>query len=112
VTSNLKNLPVLRFVPVTSADYNVVAGAAGYVDTDCSATVGTNKTKRVWLIHARNADGTPVGARANGSAVDCKVNQNNTSTLMSTASASGHIDLYRNAATAALYTIFGYLEVT
>lgn len=101
--------PRLRFEPIPTASFTVATGAAGYVDTDVSATTGT-LTSRIWLITAFKNGNGEAGARAHGSAVDSRVTLNNTSFLMSRVDSLGHMDLLRDAAADIVYQFSGYLE--
>lgn len=90
--------------------FSVPAGAAGYVDTDCSATVGTNP-QRLWQVHARVIDGSTqlIGARVPGETADPSLTSAYAE-FLAYCSAAGHIELYRNAAQNAGYYIIGYFE--
>jgi len=110
VSNNLQNNRILNFTPVESSTHTVSrgAGAAGFVDTDCSAIVGTDPNK-IWLVTVQHAANTGVvGARATGETVDCSVAYsliNTCISLLTRCSSTGHIDLYRNA------VVFNYIFV-
>lgn len=94
----------LRYIAITATLYNVAGGAAGYIDTDCSASV-PNNAKAVFVRCVPSGDQYH-GARKYGDTADPKV-QYSLATYWLTAHAAGHIDLYRSAAANA-YTILGY----
>lgn len=97
------------FVAIAPALFAVAGGAAGFIDTDVSATTGTN-TQRVWLVmcFTDNDTGQGKGARPHGSAVATNV-VCFTLTTFSTVDSSGHMDLYRDAFNNNYY-LLGYLE--
>lgn len=96
----------LRYTPIAAATFNVNLGVAGYVDTDVSATTGTNQN-RYWLIIGHCGTWEYVGARAHGSAIDSKAYCTSCSLIVKV-DASGHMDLYRNPSANAGYTFIGY----
>lgn len=98
----------LRFVQrATRADFTVALGAAGYVDTDVSATTGTN-ANTLWVVRVETA-GTPIaGARPHGSTDDTKSTVYGSSVFFVRCDASGHMDFYRNAAVDVKYQLVGY----
>ncbi len=100
----------LQFTPVATASYQVNLGAAGWVDTDVSATTGTN-SRRVWVLTCYpTAGGTYMGARATGGAVDNRSLVQSSITLLAKADAAGHMDLLRDVAQNLVYQFVGYLE--
>ncbi len=102
----IKQRRFAAYVQTDVTQFNVAAGAAGYVDTDCSA-LSTNPNL-VWLIQAKgDGNWTTVGARPHGSAIDPKCPAVGT-LLMSKLDATGHCDLYRDAAVANEYRFVGY----
>jgi len=101
----------LKFTPVNTAAFTVVAGVAGWVDTDVSATTGVN-TRRVWLIVAQT-NAQAIGAREHGRTETPSVTlwSDDSCTLMAMVDAAGHIDFYRNAVVTNTYVFLGYLEL-
>lgn len=107
---NLSNPKILKLTPIATALTTIVAGAAGYIDTDVSATTGTD-ISRLWLVSCRPPAGalTTHGVRAHGSAIDNKVFSTGT-TFVSYVDSNGHMDFYRDAAIENRYSIIGYLQ--
>ena len=99
---------VINFTAITTVEFNVVGGAAGWIDTDVSATTGTRRD-RAWCIVAVSAADQDAGVRENGVATVPTVYCQRTLMLMSQVSVAGHLDLYRNVADIA-YRIVGYLS--
>lgn len=101
--------PRQRFVPIATATFTVNLGAAGYVDTDVSATTGTD-TRKLWVIVATKAAGAgQAGARATGGAIDGRASINNSTTIYAYCDASGHMELLRDAGGNITYDFIGYL---
>lgn len=106
--TNVNNKKILRFTPVAAAQFIIAAGAIGWIDTDVSATTGTNQ-KLLWLIIASNAGGGfSIGSRTTGSAVNNQAAASGC-TYICPVSSLGHLDLYRTAVDNT-YTIVGYLS--
>jgi len=107
---NLRNDRVLKFTPIATGTFNVAAGAAGWVDTDVSATTGIDVTK-LWIINCTATTYGTQGVRPNGSAVDNSIpGAARTNTILSYVSATGHLDLYRDAIANNSYHLIGYLK--
>lgn len=107
---NIDNPSKVSLVQIDISQFIVAAGAAGWVDTDVSAAVGSAWDK-VWVIGVNAlAAGDFVGARIHGSALSPYTKANNTLTLMSMADSSGHMDLYRQAGGNVEYNFIGYLD--
>lgn len=106
---DISNPPRLVMTTIPVASFTVPAGAAAYIDTNVSATTGTN-TARAWVINGRAA-AQNVGARAHGTAGDPNTFSNNSVTLLSAVDSAGHMDLMRNAAGDSVYEFIGYLEI-
>lgn len=103
-----QRLPI-RFTPIDTAIFTVNSGLAGYVDTDLSATTGTDTTK-LWVIAVfKNGAGT-VAARKHGEAANPAVTSNNSVTLFSYVDSAGHMDLYRDPALNTDYDLIGYIK--
>lgn len=84
--------------------FTIALGVAGWIDTDCSAVVGSN-TDKVWLV--RNASGGQLaGVRPHGSVLDSLIPDAN---HLSKPDAAGHFDFYRNAASDSYYTLMGWI---
>jgi hypothetical protein len=103
----IKNPKAFSSTEITSVAVDVVAGAAGYVNTDVSAITGL--LSRSWLISAYVGGGAYVGARAVGSALNPKAYANS-STLIIGRTVAGHIELLRDAALTLTYRFIGYLS--
>jgi hypothetical protein len=101
--------PHVGFHAIVPALTAILAGAAGWIDTDVSATTGTD-TARVWVIVDWSSAPSTIGARAHGSAVAAEVFVSASATLFSHVDAAGHIDYYRDAGNNNQYLIMGYLE--
>lgn len=106
--NNLIRRGLHRFTPIATANFGIAGGAAGWIDTDVSATTGTD-TSKLWVVVCKNDAFQDSGARAHGSAIDCKVANSNSVTLLSYVDTTGHMDLYRAAANAGYYFI-GYIQ--
>jgi len=101
----------LRFVPISAVSFNVAASADDWVDTDCSASLGTD-VRRVYCFSVTSAGGSSnVGARSHGSAVDNKVWLSFQAVLPSESDAAGHIDFKRDAVVTFTYVAFGYFQI-
>lgn len=100
----------LTFVPVATATFNAAAGGPGWVDTDVSATTGTDVHK-LWVVIARSPAGNgTVGVRAHGETVDNKLGACYYAyTFLSYVDSAGHMDLYQIAAEIQPYHFVGYL---
>ena len=95
------------FTPVATGTFLVAAGAVGWLDTDVSTTTGTDINK-IWFIVTRPYAADLVqGARPLGGGVDNKCTGENSIAILSKVSASGHMELYRNASNCD-YQIVGY----
>jgi len=101
--------PQIRFVPINTATFDIVAGVAGYIDTDVSATTGVD-TRRAWLVAIICGAALTAAARAHGTAESPAVTVNNSVTVLSHVDSAGHMDLYRNAGGDLHYWILGYLD--
>lgn len=99
-----------KFTQITPAYHAIAAGAAGYVDTDCSGDIGAVARKCLVLIW--NAGGQSAGARTTGTTDDYKKVQTAgiTNVIFVNSNAAGHIDFYRNAAISNQYQIEGYAD--
>lgn len=106
--SNLNNPHIPVFVPIDTALFTVSGGAAGWVDTNVSATTGV-LTNRIWLISVSCAAGQSAGARAHGSTKAPLSLLNLSATIMAHVDATGHMDLYR-AGNDNNYRFLGYLQ--
>ena len=109
--SNLRTDRRLRFFPVATAQFSVPAGAAGWVDTNVSATTGT-ATDKLWVVVCETSGGSGItGVRAHGEAIDNKLLSNfRMYTQFSYVDVAGHVDLYRDGALGNFYTFVGYLQ--
>lgn len=108
--SNISNRQSLAFVPIVPTDYAVALGVAGFVDTDCTASIPLSAS--FVLIEAYPENGTvDVGVRAVGEAVDTKLTVGPWVRISRLSNhAGGHLDLYRNATVNAHYTVLGYWQ--
>jgi hypothetical protein len=97
------------FHPIATAAFNVVAGVAGYVDTDVSATTGTDKRK-LWVVVSFVNGLQTAGVRAKGSAIDSQVPANQCTTLFTYVDNTGHVELLRNAGLDNTYRFIGWLK--
>lgn len=105
---NNLSLGKLRLTLIAPATFTITAGAAGWIDTNCSATVGTN-TERLWLITINGAGAQNAGARAHGETVE-PIFAAYCTTFFTRCDSTGHIDLYRNAGNDENYIFLGYFE--
>lgn len=99
----------VRFYPITATEFTVVAGAAAWIDTDVSACTGTN-TNRLWVVTAGSAASQVAGARANGETISNESRVTNSGTFLSRVSATGYMDLRRDATNDFKYVFIGYFE--
>lgn len=108
--SEVNNPAIRRFVPIDTAQFNAAAGAAGWVDTDVSATTGLS-TSRIWAVVAKELAGNwaTAGVRAHGVAAEPIVISHNP-TFFTHVDNSGHVDLYRHAGDVEQYYFLGYFE--
>lgn len=97
---------VIDYHPITQSQYPVPAGAAGWVETDVSATTGIN-THRTWLVHITGI-GVTLGIRSHGEIAEPYQYIISSSLGLTKVNNVGHVDLYRDAAVAANYTFIGY----
>lgn len=104
---NLDGAARLRWVPITGVVHTVAAGAAGWVDTDVSATTGTD-TGRAWLVICAGGGALDAGCRAHGEVTDTHYTL--TYTAVSRVDPNGHMDLHRSAGGDIPYAIMGYLD--
>jgi hypothetical protein len=86
----------LNFTPMATVTYEVTAGAAAWIDTDCSAALGTDTSKLYVFVCLGAHSDDLIGARPHGVATDNKANPEYSATLFSKVSSTGHIDFYRN----------------
>lgn len=106
--TNLGQKPRLIYTPIDHAAFTVLAGAVAWVDTDVSATTGTN-TNRIWFVVARCVNSIVAGARPHGSAADAAALMINSATFLTHVDNTGHADLVRGAVDI-VYEFLGYLE--
>lgn len=105
----IDNVKALKFVSLAAeVQFNIVGGAAGWIDTDVSATTGTN-TRRLWIVCVNTDAPQPSGIRQHGSADTVYVWNKGNATMFTYVDAAGHVDLYRDAADGH-YQFLGYLE--
>lgn len=110
MTGGITNPSLLSAIQLaTTSTSTIVAGAAGYIDTDVSAITGTD-TRNVWIVQAIVVAAQLIGARAHGDTADPKLT-NTFGIFLCRVDASGHMDLYRNAGNDVAYKINGYLMV-
>ena len=110
MSDNFNNPKVLSFTPLNAVAYTVVAGAAGWVDTDISASAGIN-TKRIHYFHAVAAVAVhDMGARPHGSAALPVITGACYGAPMTKTDVNGHVDLLRDAANTTVYYHMGYFE--
>jgi hypothetical protein len=106
---NVQNVRPIQYNPVSTFTYVVNSGAVGFVDTDCSANLGTD-VNRVWAVAVVVAGAAQiVGARANGVAAVPIMTSGVTGFMLTKVSLTGHIDFYRGAANAS-YQVLGYFD--
>lgn len=100
---------VASFTSIAPVQFDVVAGAAGYVDTDISAAVPTGF--KVALIRYYSAGATASGVRPIGSAINTFTSYGAFATNHVMVNvAAGRAELYRNATDTASYIVMGYLS--
>lgn len=106
---NIVTAGKMTITPIAPATTTLPAGGGNsWVDTDVSATTGTN-TATVWVVIARSTSGM-AGVRVHGSAIDSKTTITSSATFLSSVDSSGHIDYYRENAGDLNYTLIGYLS--
>ncbi len=95
------------YTQIVPTIYTNVAGVAGYIDTDCSASLPANsKIAVVWMLGASQAGGVrPVGSAV---AVEFVVPNGALVTVLSVIPANRHLDLYRQPANNNSYYIIGF----
>jgi hypothetical protein len=107
--NNLINpVPKMTYTPIAAVNYTVSAGAAGYVDTDVSATTGID-TERIWCVTIATTIPLFVAVRPNGSAIDSQAYADNSTALHTYVSSAGHVDLLRAVGGDIFYRFVGYL---
>lgn len=86
--------------------FTIAGGGAGWIDTDIT---GSDVPRgAICIVFSANPSANQnLGARANGSAIDTKINNAYTIFITTTQSAAGHVDFYRAAANN-VYTVRGY----
>lgn len=106
--NNLQNPSKLTFTPVTVGIFTIVAGVAGWIDTDVSATTGVDPTK-IWVGHWRSAGGdVTTGVRPHGGTG--YVYATTPGIFICAVDNTGHMDFYRDAGTNITFYILGYLQ--
>lgn len=100
--------PNLRFTSIATVTKHIVAGVAGWQDTNCSAELGTNP-ERIFICSSISSATVVQGARQKGVVLDTSQNTQYFTQFVNV-DATGHIEFYRNAAQDAYYTITGYLD--
>jgi len=104
--NNLCNPRLMRAnQEATTSTVTIAAGAAGYIDTDCSAPLGTDVNK-IWLVQAICATSQLLGARKTGDTDDPKIT-NTFAVFLCSLDSAGHLEFYRNATTDVNYKING-----
>ena len=106
---SLDNPPALKFTPINTATFTIAAGAAGWVDTDVSATTGTDVTK-LWLVTSSTVTQQDAGVRPLGEASAPLGITNGTVSFLSYCGLTGHMEFYRNAISNVDYRLLGYLR--
>lgn len=110
MNTNVDNPSRLKFVS-NGGDYAFAGGAGSqWVDTDCSANLGTDVSK-VFVFQAMVAFGSnlTIGARAHGSAGT--IVGVYAGVVLSHVNPAGHIDFYQDNAGAITYKCIGYLKL-
>lgn len=100
----------LTTTELASGQFVIAAGGAGWVDTDVSATTGTD-TSKIWLVYCYVIDGSvaTIGARSAGSAVTQWV-ADKYGAFYVKVSATGHMEFYRNNVSQVNYNLGGYIK--
>lgn len=102
------NPRVPRFVPIAPTNFDVPAGAAGAVDTDCSAVVPSNALYVLTGCYSQNTTQS-VGARAPGETVDTSKAFDAWRPWFNFSNqVNGHIEFYRNATDTSVNWVLGY----
>lgn len=104
----ISQVPTMRFTETDAPFMQVSAGGAGWIDSDCSAIVGTDSTK-IWVVWCQTGGAHDKGVRRHGSTA-APIQTLDKTTLVQCDS-SGHIDLYRNAAADAFYVFMGSISL-
>lgn len=106
--ANLVNVGVRFHTRIVQA-YQIVGGAAGWIDTNASAALGVYPS-RLYQIGVYSAAVQAVGARAHGDGNDVSFTSGGGGgVILAYTDSAGHFDLYRSAADNWYYVI-GYLE--
>lgn len=91
---------------IASSETTIAAGAAGWVDTDLSAVLGTDNS-RVWVVDCIHTLPSSLGVRTPGDATDPKYVNNHTRLVKA---ALGHLEFYRDGVNPNYYHISGYIQ--
>jgi len=114
MNGNIDNPQALVFVPIAAAQYAFPSGnGTGWVDTDCSAQLGTD-TKKIYLFDCftvPNGNNPTVACRPHGSSIDTSLGAYSGTGFFCTVDANGHIDFKNDNATTLYYRTTGYLVI-
>jgi len=97
----------IKLTRIVTATFNVAAGGVGWVDTNVSATTGTD-TNKLWVVVVSTTARQNAGVQPNGVDIDCQCEVCYSATFLSHVSATGHMDFYRAGADNT-YRLIGYL---
>jgi hypothetical protein len=108
--NNYNNPAKLIFHSMATVEVQIFFGAAGFLDTDVSATIGIHP-ERLYLVVCKNGTGvlSAMGVRMTGDTVDSHFYASS-ATALTKVSSLGHVDCYRIAAGNMFYYFIGYFE--
>jgi len=99
----------LNFTPIGTSEFVVPLGVSEWLDTDVSATTGTDTTK-LWIIICKPGGGDFItGVRKHGSSVNCQYAAISEYTAFAYVGPTGHMDLFRSTGNNK-YEFIGYLQ--
>lgn len=107
--SSIYNPSPPKFVSITTVPFTIPAGAAGWIDTDVSASINLGSRALLFRIFINGGNNT-IGIRPAGSAVnnaDLWAGGSRSFGLISDHT-NGHVELYRDAAADNIYYLEGY----
>ncbi len=105
--SNLDNpVHALSDGSIVSNETHIVAGAAGWVDTDLSAVLGTDNAK-IWVVNCIHVAAGSLGVRTPGDTTDSKYVNNHSRLVHAVA---GHLEFYRDAGGDTYYQTSGWVK--
>lgn len=106
------HVPVtLTYTQTNANTVTIVAGVAGWIDTDISSWAGTD-TSKIWVfISWCNSLSQQQGVRDHGSILEPNTAVYNSATFLSKIDSTGHMDFYRSPNNSIGYTRVGYFKL-